>query len=81
MNLRIEQVGSDFLVVDGSTLDQRTVIDAYPTRAEAENFLQFIGQIDLAPLPWEHGETCAMCGAPLYSDTPGLCGGCEIPMP
>jgi hypothetical protein len=64
MNLRIEQVGQDYLIVDGGTLDQRTVIDAYPTRAEAENFLQFIGQSEAGQFHVEHGETCAMCGAP-----------------
>ncbi len=83
MNLRIEQSGQDFLVVDGDTLDGRTVIDAYATRAEAENFLQFIGQcpadLDI-PVPAVSEnlcETCAMCGCPLYTDTPGLCGACK----
>ena len=47
MNLQIvverSESGSTYLIVDpGDT--ESPVIDAYPTRAEAENFLQFIGQ-------------------------------------
>lgn len=50
MNLRIEQSGGDFLVIDPS--DPAVPVDVYPTRAEAENFLQFIGQTDLSiPVP------------------------------
>jgi hypothetical protein len=50
MNLRIVvehgEHGSTFLIVDaGAPADEQpAIIDAYPTRAEAENFLQFIGQ-------------------------------------
>jgi uncharacterized Zn finger protein (UPF0148 family) len=25
----------------------------------------------------EHGEECLNCGAPLYRETPGFCGGCK----
>ncbi len=53
MSLRIVESNSTFLVVDTTDIET-PVIDAYPTRAEAENFLQFIGQTpaDLAiPVP------------------------------
>lgn len=52
MNLQIIMSGPDFLVVDPGEPEHGGVIDAYPTRQEAENFLQFIGQRDLEiPVP------------------------------
>ena len=47
MNMRIVEADvSTFLVVDPT--ETPAVIDAYPTRAEAENFLVFIGAM---PMP------------------------------
>lgn len=43
MSLQIVESDSTFLVVDTTDIET-PVVDAYPTRAEAENFLEFIGQ-------------------------------------
>lgn len=91
MNLRIIESGPDFLVVDPTESEHGGVIDAYPTRREAESFLSFIGQCPALEIPlpeisenlakpalhWEHGEECQLCGGPLYTTTPGLCGQCK----
>jgi hypothetical protein len=84
MNLRIVEDGEGptktFLVIDPSE-GADMVLDAYATEAEARSFIQFIGQSDIAiPVPAvtknlkslieTQGETCAVCGAPLYRPMP-----------
>jgi hypothetical protein len=88
MNLRIVEDGEGptktFLVIDPSE-GVPLVLDAYETEAEARSFIQFIGQSDIAiPVPAvtknlieTQGETCAVCGAPLYRETPGQCAPCK----
>jgi hypothetical protein len=56
MSLQIVESDSTFLVVDPSDLDC-PVIDAYPTRAEAESFLEYIGQVPPDIDPTSHTET------------------------